>query len=729
MRKKTANKLVITTIWSAYLLADWAASFSVGLVFDSEEKYTTSDSGPVNGNTMDDTGLLLVLWAPFLLILVGGQDRLTSFAIEDNELWLRHLIWLILQVCTTGFVFIQSLHQNRLWFPTFLLILAGAIKYAERTIALYLASSDCLGISVLREPDPGPNYERLMRTYSHYRENNLPIKMEYVEDKEAQANKYYRVDITDKLNCHDMVEHAYHFADKYKGIIVNLMFSSIDHKESREVFSTLEAKETLGILEIELNYFYDLLHTKVVVANSKLGKITRVIPFGLVVASLSLFYKEEKQGFKGFDVKVTYTMFFGVLGLDMLAHFLWMFSDSSVASLNKKPKKYSRLSEIRSKILNKFIDLKKPKWGEIVVFQKQMLWTSIRCKNLEAMTSINWKQKGRTTPIIFKRWSETLSQLNFIYYCHTESSKSKTTFRNNQFFTFFFDKVYDLLKYLHVKDFIDQKKNDIIQMNYVFPLPLTDDLWEFIFTQLKEKSFFADDPEEAKRISSARGDWILENGNFDYSSISSLMHYVKNVAYDESLLLWHIATELCCQKDIESHQDDPNKDHDDHNKDRDRSKILSDYMLYLLYQQPGMMSEVSGIAKLRFRDTWVEAKRLFESNEGKNLRLACTSILEVDTCVKPVHVKGDQSKSLLFDACILAKEIENLGPMKWKVTSEVWVELLSYAANRSRANAHVQLLSKGGELLTFVWLLMAHFGLKEHAWIQTRTRANLILNK
>ena len=312
MRKKTANKLVITTIWSAYLLADWAASFAVGLVFDSEEKYTTSDSGPVNGNIMDDTGLLLVLWAPFLLILVGGQDRLTSFAFEDNKLWLRHLIWLILQVCTTGFVFIQSLRQNRLWFPTFLLILAGAIKYAERTIALYLASSDSFGISVLREPDPGPNYERLMRTYSHYRDNNLPIKMEYVEDKEAQANKYDRVNITGKLNCHDMVEHAYYFADKYKGIIVNLMFSSIDHKESREFFSTLEAKDTLGILEIELNYFYDLLHTKVVVANSKLGKITRGISFGLVVASLSLFYQEEKQGFKGFDVKVTYTMFFGV---------------------------------------------------------------------------------------------------------------------------------------------------------------------------------------------------------------------------------------------------------------------------------------------------------------------------------------------------------------------------------------------------------------------------------
>ncbi|KAK7840682.1 hypothetical protein CFP56_016363 [Quercus suber] len=125
----------------AYLLADWAASFAVGLVFDRGEKYTSEP------DKVDDTGFLLVLWAPFLLLMVGGQDGITSFAVQDNELWLRHLIWLILQLSTTGFVFFQSVHQNRLWIPTLILLLAGTIKYYERTIALYLASSDSVGTS------------------------------------------------------------------------------------------------------------------------------------------------------------------------------------------------------------------------------------------------------------------------------------------------------------------------------------------------------------------------------------------------------------------------------------------------------------------------------------------------------------------------------------------------------------------------------------------------------
>ena len=65
-----------------------------------------------------------------------------------------------------------------------------------------------------------------------------------------------------------------------------------------------------------------------------------------------------------------------------------------------------------------------------------------------------------------------------------------------------------------------------------------------------------------------------------------------------------------------------------------------------------------------------------------------------------------------FDASMLAKEMRNLGPLKnWKVTSIAWVELMSYAASRSRGNAHIQQLSKG------VWLES----------LETRFRAKLIV--
>ena len=130
-------------------------------------------------------------------------------------------------------------------------------------------------------------------------------------------------------------------------------------------------------------------------------------------------------------------------------------------------------------------------------------------------------------------------------------------------------------------------------------------------------------------------------------------------------------------------------------------------------------TEVSGIAKQRFRDTLAEAQRFFSQRGRGQLAEDRKKILEVDTSIKPAHVKGNISKSALFDASTLAKELKKLGTQKWEVTSKVWVESLSYAASRSRGNGHVQQLSKGGELLTFVWLLMAHFGLRE-SWVETR---------
>nr|XP_023881754.1 uncharacterized protein LOC111994130 [Quercus suber]POE73903.1 hypothetical protein CFP56_42318 [Quercus suber] len=343
------------------LPSGWAASFAVGLVFDTEEKYASAqDKGNDAKGAEADTGLLLVLWVPFLLLMVGGQDRITSFAVQDNELWHRHLIWLFLQLCTTGFVFIQSVHQNRLWIPTLLLLLAGTIKYAERIVALYLASSDSFGTSVLKDPNPGPNYEKLMREFEHYKDSGVPVQFVIFKDTESRVIKYDRF----KLSDNELVQYAHRFANIYKGLIVNLMFSSREHKESREFFSKRTAEDALRILEIQPNIFYDLLHTKVVVANSKLGKMVRYMSFGFVVSALALFHKKDKYGFKSFDLKLTYILFFGVLGLDVVTHLLWMFSDWSTVSSLGKYAKYFRLAKIQSKIFSELLSLKRPRWKE-----------------------------------------------------------------------------------------------------------------------------------------------------------------------------------------------------------------------------------------------------------------------------------------------------------------------------------------------------------------------------
>jgi len=98
---------------------------------------------------------------------------------------------------------------------------------------------------------------------------------------------------------------------------------------------------------------------------------------------------------------------------------------------------------------------------------------------------------------------------------------------------------------------------------------------------------------------------------------------------------------------------------------------------------------------------------------------------------EPSDVKGDRSKSLLFDACKLATVINGVkGTNKWKLLAQVWVELLSYAAANCIPITHVQQLSKGGEFLSLVWLLMTHLGLAKQFQIKEgHARTKLVVSE
>ena len=121
-------------------------------------------------------------------------------------------------------------------------------------------------------------------------------------------------------------------------------------------------------------------------ATSKVGIISQCTSIGLVVAALSLFYEEEKRGFQRFDVKVTYTLFFGVLGLNMVTLLLWVFSDWAIASLTKSQK-----NSLLSKISAKFLDLKKQRWKQSadVYKSKKLEWKTIRYRRWSSENSHN----------------------------------------------------------------------------------------------------------------------------------------------------------------------------------------------------------------------------------------------------------------------------------------------------------------------------------------------------
>ncbi|KAM1593142.1 hypothetical protein FF1_036849 [Malus domestica] len=720
-RKRTPNLVLIFLVWSSYLLADWAAGFAVGLISNSQ-----GDAKGLGDNEED----LLAFWAPFLLLHLGGPDTITAFALEDNTLWLRHFLGLVFQVIAAVYVFIQSFPTNKLWPSTLLLFLAGTIKYAERTRALYCASLDNFKESMLKKPDPGPNYAKLMEEYSSKKEANLPTYIELTAERSKESRTVtYVAEPGDMENNIAVVRHAYHFYEIFRGLIVDLIFSFHERFESRAFFHERSAEETFRLIAIELNFMYEALFTKAVVVHSKLGCLFRAISFTAVFIALVFFYKLEKKAFHKVDVGITYTLLYGALGLDSIAIFLVVFSEWTVTAMDKSWQK----SWVATKILGNYLSLKRPRWST------------------EPTTCLEWCRQ-----ILFRRWCETISSFNFIHYSLKEHRKLSP----NIFY-------YLGIGYIAIIDFFGLK--DIRdKMKYRTSRPLTEGLWEFIFQELKAKSVLADDPETAKRISTARGDWILQDSEWNNAEHATLLSNIVDVNYDQSILLWHIATELCYNTeeketaDLESSKNETSADlessknetsHRGSSKNetspcessknetsrREISKTLSDYMLYLLVMQPSLTSSVAGIGQIRFRDTCAEAKKFFSRRKlplrkgEENPTVFCTvckSILDVNTAVKPADVKGDRSKSVLFDACILAKKLNEMEAKKWDLMSQVWVELLSYTAGHCRANDHMQLLSKGGELVTFVWLLMAHFGIGEQFQInEGHARAKLIVGQ
>lgn len=75
---------------------------------------------------------------------------------------------------------------------------------------------------------------------------------------------------------------------------------------------------------------------------------------------------------------------------------------------------------------------------------------------------------------------------------------------------------------------------------------------------------------------------------------------------------------------------------------------------------------------------------------------------------------------MLFEGCRLAKQLKSLetelewtNEDKWELMSQVWIEMLCYAASQCGWKEHGQQLRRGGELLTHVCLLMANLGLSE----------------
>jgi len=94
LRKRCVPAWFKFLTWLAYLASDAVAIYALATLFNRHKRQEWL-------STHRSSASLEVLWAPILLLHLGGQDGITAYNIEDNELWGRHVLTAVSQVGET----------------------------------------------------------------------------------------------------------------------------------------------------------------------------------------------------------------------------------------------------------------------------------------------------------------------------------------------------------------------------------------------------------------------------------------------------------------------------------------------------------------------------------------------------------------------------------------------------------------------------------------------------
>ncbi|KAJ6700355.1 hypothetical protein OIU79_013400 [Salix purpurea] len=470
------------------------------------------------------------------------------------------------------------------------------------------------------------------------------------EDSNGSQQIDFNVRPRNHLDGIKSLHDAYLLFQALETLLKNLDLVADMQKRTYDLVSVKKAKEAFQLVEVELGFKYDRLYYKVTMI-SRVRVILRSITFGSSIFALVSFSTKSNDVYSRNDRIISYVLLIGVVCLES----------------------YSIISHLLSD------------WG--------MIWLG-RSKTVSAIVSrIKYHSRLVSYSMKRKRWSRSMGQHNMIRAQSNKPAVSKI-----------------LKKYFSGKWNVDKRKE------------VEKELKELIFKQVLDKRSRYD-PSTAdfnclQKILAERGDQVLRsNGLFPQIGWS-----VADVEFTQSLLTWHIATHVCYLDDSRS-----NTFQKTQNGVRS-SRSLSNYMLYLLVNCAAMIAIEP--SEKRHADTRNHLLRLLRNarNEVKpsinktEVKAFFEKLLEnPSTMLKEIGIPENLEKSALLDGCMLALSLQSWetavngwsNGKKWEMISEVWVEMLMYAATHCRWKEHVHALSQGGELLTHVCVLMAHLGLSK----------------
>ncbi|KAA3482235.1 1-phosphatidylinositol 4,5-bisphosphate phosphodiesterase beta-1 [Gossypium australe] len=248
------------------------------------------------------------------------------------------------------------------------------------------------------------------------------------------------------------------------------------------------------------------------------------------------------------------------------------------------------------------------------------------------------------------------------------------------------------------------------------------ELKEFIYDYLKnmrtELSKEQFSPKHVEKMLGEKGDAILERKGFD--PIVNDDWKMESTDFTRRIFIWHIATSLVYYDDLSKHRmcscGSISK----------IGKSLSDYMMYLVLVRPTMLPK--GFSDMVNDETYNQTQRIpLQLKPKQTAMMEFMEILWLQPSDAMLVLLPEVKFGALLEGVKFAKKLQGLiterwdHEEKWKMISDIWMEMMVYGASRCTWEEHAQQLRHGSELLTHVALIMAHLGLSTQVHKQEKT--------
>lgn len=601
-------------LWLGYIGSDAVAIYALATLFSRQKKLTV-DAG---------SSSLEVIWAPVLLIHLG-QNTMSAYSLEDNELWRRHVFTLMTQVTVALYVFCKWWSGGeRLLASAVLLFIVGIIKFAQKPWILRRASfASQQAASSVSRPRKAGIVSALWRfcttQYSEaeaaknkgWRKGQKHESLQKFVEEASKSALAPEAEAADHKQMYDEMASAIGHTNYFVDVIAPY---SAGLKELKAFMKLASLRGNLTI-DWYIRTRFLALYANVRTFGSPLALLLHffLLP-SMALASLVLFARSHKDGYSVHDIRVTYIVFCWAAVQELIP---WLFTP-------------------------------------VLLFYQNLP-----------------KCMGTTNGGMVM-----VPQYNLLSYCARK--KKPSILMKLATFSFLRELVG---KYGCIEE-VDSTHNIVWLV--------------FSYVKLGWKQYIQGDAARYKRFNNFRGQMTL--------SLLGLMERIGwsvSTRFDESILMWHIATDLCFSYPNTSVTSPQAVSY------AKMSKDISNYMMYLFFISPEMLIPGTRPALFSIASEHIELL----------LKDSTVPLDKEENLAREILKAKKRKDTPIDDACKLAEALMELEEGKrWALIQNMWVEMLCYSVSRCRGYLQAKSLGQGVGFSSWVWVMWSFMGME--TWVE-----------